>query len=170
MTIKIFITGGTIDDLNYGYEDKKQNSTKSLIPALLKQARLSEKYDAEVLFMKDSRLVTDEERKIIFENCKNCKENKIIITHGTMTMPITAKFLGKSSIKKTISSIKKTIVLTGSALPAKSKKSDAMFNLGFAFAAVQILKNGVYVAMNGKIFLWNDVRKNLKTGYFEKEK
>ena len=163
MTIKIFITGGTIDDLNYGYEDKKQNSPKSLIPALLKQARLSEKYDAEVLFMKDSRLVTDEERKIIFENCKNCKENKIIITHGTMTMPITAKFLGKSSIKK-------TIVLTGSALPAKSKKSDAMFNLGFAFAAVQILKNGVYVAMNGKIFLWNNVSKNLKTGYFEKEK
>ena len=163
MTIKIFITGGTIDDLNYDSEDKITNNPKSLIPELLKQARLSEKYDAEVLFMKDSRLVTDEERQIIFENCKNCKENKIIITHGTMTMPITAKFLGKSSIKK-------TIVLTGSALPANDKKSDALFNLGFAFAAVQLLPQGVYIAMNGEIFYWNNVRKNLKTGYFEKEK
>lgn len=75
---------------------------------------------------------------------------------------MTAKFLGKSKLKK-------TIVLTGSAVPAKNENSDAKFNLGFAMAAAQMLPIGVYIAMNGKIFLWNNVRKNLKTGFFEKE-
>ena len=163
MTIKIFITGGTIDDLDYGSEDKKPNNPKTQIPKLLKKARLSENCDAEVLFMKDSKFVTDYDRKIILKNCKNCRENKIIITHGTMTMPVTAKFLGKSKIKK-------TIVLTGSFIAAANANSDAFFNLGFAFAAVQFLPKGVYVAMNGKIFSWDNVKKNLKTGFFEEQK
>ena len=163
MTIKIFITGGTIDNLDYDSEDKTPNNPESLVPELLRQARLSENYYAEVLFMKDSRFITDADRKFILEKCRKCKEDKIIIAHGTMTMPITAKFLGKSNIKK-------TIVLTGSAIPANKEKSDAIFNLGFAFAAAQILKNGVYVAMIGKIFNWDNVNKNLKTGYFEEEK
>ena len=78
-------------------------------------------------------------------------------------MPLTAKFLGKNNLKK-------TIVLTGSAIPGNKEKSDALFNLGFALAAVQTLPKGVYVSMNGKIFLWNNAEKNLKTGFFEKER
>ena len=163
MKIKIFVTGGTINNLEYNSEDKAPKNLKSLIPELLEKSRISVDYNYEALMMKDSRFVNDEDRKIISEKCKKCKENKIIISHGTMAMAITANFLGKSRIKK-------TIVLTGSAIPANKENSDALFNLGFAIASVQILKNGVYIAMNGKIFSWDNVRKNLKTGMFEEEK
>lgn len=163
MKIKVLITGGTIDGLDYCYEKKAPKKFNSYIPKILEQARLSLDYDVETLFFKDSKFVTDKDRKIILEKCKSCKENKILITHGTMTMPLTAKFLGKHKLNK-------TIVLVGSAMPAKKENSDAKFNLGFALATVQILPNGIYIAMNGNLFLWNNVRKNLKTGFFEKEK
>ena len=163
MKIKIFITGGTIDNIDYDSVAKFPKNPITFIPALLKQSRIKTNFDIEILMMKDSRFITDEDRRIILRNCKKCKEDRIIITHGTMTMPITAKFLGNSSLNK-------TIVLTGSAVPAIKKKSDALFNLGFAFSAVQLLPKGVYVVMNGEIFLWNNVRKNLKTGFFDKEK
>lgn len=159
-TIKIFITGGTIDNMDYDSIGKAPENPKTYIPELLKQARVTAGYNIEILMSKDSRFITDFDRKTILEKCKKCKEEKIIITHGTATMPLTAKFLGKFKLKK-------TIVLTGSAYPANSKKSDALFNLGFAMAAVQILSFGVYVAMNGQIFNWNNVRKNKETGFFE---
>lgn len=163
MKIKIFVTGGTIDNLNSSNLEKTPKFQNSYIPKLLKQARITENYRIEILFLKDSRLITDKDRLKILEKCKNCREDKIIVTHGTMTMPLTAEFLGKAKLDK-------TVVLVGSAVPSKKNNSDAKFNLGFAFAAVQMLPNGVYVAMNGKIFSWKNVRKNLKTGFFEKEK
>ena len=163
MKIKIFITGGTIDNLEYDSGDKAPKNPKTSIPELLKQARISKDYKIEILFMKDSKFLVDGDRKFIFKKCAKCKENKIIITHGTMGMPHTAKFLGKSNLAK-------TIVLTGSAIPANKKNSDAAFNLGFAFSSVQTLPHGVYIAMNGRTFSWDDVKKNLKTGYFEEEK
>ena len=163
MTIKIFVTGGTIDNLRYNSESKAPKNPKTLIPELLKQAKISNDYNIEILFMKDSKFATDEDRKFILGKCTECRENRIIITHGTASMARTAKFLGKSEIGK-------TIVLTGAAIPANKKNSDALFNLGFAFSAVQNLKNGVYVAMNGKLFLWNNVKKNFNTGFFDEEK
>ena len=162
MKIKIFITGGTIDNIDYDSVAKFPKNPITFIPALLKQSRIKTNFDIEILMMKDSRFITNEDRKIISASCSKIKENKIIITHGTATMPLTAKYLGKNKISK-------TIVLTGSAYPANNKKSDALFNIGFALAATQLLPIGVYVAMNGKIFLWNNVKKNLKTGFFEKE-
>ena len=163
MAIKILVTGGTIDNLDYDNLDKSSKSYKTYVPALLKQARVTEDYNVKLLMFKDSKFITDQDRKIMLYEIKKCKEDNIIITHGTMTMPQTARFLGKSKIKK-------TIVLTGSAIPANKGNSDALFNLGFAFSSVQNLKNGVYVAMNGKIFSWNNVKKNLRTGFFEEEK
>lgn len=163
MPIKIFVTGGTIDNLEYDSEEKEPKNAKSVIPEFLKKSRISFDYDVQVLMMKDSKFIDENDRKIILKECKKCKENKIIITHGTMTMAKTAKYLGKSKIKK-------TIVLTGSAVPAVKQKSDALFNLGFALAAVQLLPTGVYIVMNGRIFSWNNVKKNLETGHFEKEK
>ncbi|HLC60368.1 MAG TPA: asparaginase domain-containing protein [Candidatus Nanoarchaeia archaeon] len=160
MTIKIFITGGTIENLEYDAEEKAPTNIKSIIPELLKQARLSSAYSAEVLMMKDSKFVNNEDGKFILSKCKKSREGKIIITHGTATMPETAILLGKSKIKK-------TIVLTGSAIPAANQKSDALFNIGFAFSSVKLLPPGVYIAMNGKIFSWKSVKKNLTTGYFE---
>src|SRR5690348_5161476 len=100
--IKILITGGTIDDLDYEKEENAPKNHLSLIPDLLKQARITKDYDVEVLMQKDSRVVTEEDRKLILERCQNYEENKIIITHGTFTMPETARYLGVANLEKTI--------------------------------------------------------------------
>jgi len=162
MAIKVFITGGTIDNLEYDSEDKAPTNQKSLIPNLLKKSRITLDYNTEQILFKDSKFVNDKDKKLFLQKCKHCPESKIILTHGTITMPSTAKYLGKQDLQK-------TIVLVGSAIPANKEDSDAQFNLGLAFSAVQLLPKGVYVTMNGKIFSWDNVKKNLGTGNFEKE-
>ncbi len=162
MAIKILITGGTIDDLEYDSEANAPKNQKSLIPDLLKRARISAGHAIEQVCFKDSRLVNDSDRKLLLEKCKGCPEEEIIVTHGTVTMPITAKYLGEAKLPK-------TIVLLGAAIPGNMENSDALFNIGAAFAAVQLLPHGVYVGMNGKIFLWDNVKKELGTGYFGTE-
>ena len=163
MTIKVFITGGTIDNLEYSSEDKAPKNRKSVIPDLLKRSRIKISYNAEELVLKDSKFITNKDRGLLFQRCKECKEGKIVITHGTMTLSDTAKYLGQKNLTK-------TIVLTGAAIPSNNPDSDALFNIGFAFSAVQLLPKGVYVAMNGQIFSWQNVKKNLDTGFFEEEK
>lgn len=113
--------------------------------------------------MVDSLYMTDADRKIILENCKKIKEDKILITHGTDTMVETAKILG-NSIKD------KTIILTGAMVPYKFGSSDGLFNLGSSLAFVQTLPQGVYISINGKYFHWDNVRKNKQTGEFEEIK
>ena len=162
MKIKVLITGGTIEDLDYEKPEDAPEHHKSFIHDLLKQGRVTVDTDVEEILFKDSRHVTDKDREVILNKCKESGEDKIIITHGTMTMPLTAKFLGEKHLQK-------TIVLFGSAIPANKDKSDALLNLGTALCAVQFLPKGVYVTMNGKIFSWENVKKNLDTGYFEKE-
>ncbi len=160
MTIKVFVTGGTIDDLDYDSKEKEPNFHKSLVPDLLKQARITAECNVEILMQKDGKLVTEEDRKFILKKCQECKEDEIIITHGTVTMQDTAQYLGKKKLAK-------TIVLVGSAIPGNKENTDALFNLGFAFSAVQLKPNGVYIAMNGNVFTWDNVRKNKETGKFE---
>ena len=163
MTIKILITGGTIDDLEYDSPEKAPKSHKSLIPDLIKQARVTIDYDIEEIMAKDSKFITDNDRELIMQKCIDSKEDRIIITHGTMTMPETAKYLGQKNIPK-------TIVLFGSKIPGNKNKSDTLFNVGTAIMAVQLLNRGVYIAMNGKIFSWENVKKNFDKGIFELEK
>ena len=110
--------------------------------------------------LKDSLFMNDSDREKILQTCKLLEENKIVITHGTDTMVETAKLLGRN-IKD------KTIVLTGAMVPYKLGVSDAQFNLGFALASAQTLPDGVYIAMNGKIFEWHKVEKNKLVGEFE---
>jgi L-asparaginase len=110
--------------------------------------------------MVDSLEMSHADRNLIVDHCKNAKEDRIIITHGTDTMEVTAQVLGQL-IKE------KTIVLTGAMIPYKFGSSDGLFNLGSALAFVQTLPAGVYIAMNGRYFHWNNVRKNKKTGEFE---
>ncbi len=160
LKIKILVTGGTIDDLDYEKEEDAPTNHQSLIPDLLKQARITSEYEVEVLMQKDSRVVTDDDRKLILERCQNAEEDKIIITHGTFTMPETAQYLGKANLNK-------TIVLFGAAVPANKDKSDALFNLGAAFIASQLSSHGVYVVMNGKVFNWDNVQKDFTTGDFK---
>jgi L-asparaginase len=163
MPIRVFITGGTIDNLEYDSEDKAPKNQKSIVPDLLKKSRISLDYIVEEVCFKDSKFMSDDDRKLLLKKCRECPEERIIVTHGTMTMPITAKYLGKHKIAK-------TIVLLGAAIPGNKEDSDALFNLGLAFASVQLLPHGVYVTMNGKIFSFDNVKKNLDSGFFETER
>lgn len=124
--IKVLITGGTIDDLDYKSEEDAPKNHQSLIPDLLKQSRITSGYEVEILMQKDSRVVTDEDRQLILERCQNSTEDKIVISHGTFTMPESAKYLGKAKLNK-------TIVLFGAAIPANKDNSDALFNRGGAY-------------------------------------
>jgi L-asparaginase len=113
--------------------------------------------------MIDSLEMTDEDRELIAHQCNQCEESQIVITHGTDTMSLTAKWLAEN-VKN------KTIVLTGAMIPIKFGSSDGLFNLGSALAFVQTLPPGVYVAMNGRYFNWDNVKKNRQTGVFEEVK
>lgn len=159
MAIRVFVTGGTFDK-EYNELDGKLYFKDTHLPEMLKLGRCRVSVDIRTLMLIDSLEMTDEDRQSILEHCRRSKESKIVITHGTDTMEETARVLGKSLQDK-------TIVLTGAMVPYKFGSSDGLFNLGSALAFVQILSPGVYVAMNGRYFTWDNVKKNKKTGEFE---
>lgn len=113
--------------------------------------------------MIDSLQMSAEDRELIVYQCTHCDENQIVITHGTDTMEQTARLLARAIDNK-------TIILTGAMIPIKFGSSDGLFNLGSALAFAQSLPVGVYVAMNGRFFNWDNVRKNKLTGIFEELK
>lgn len=132
----------------------------SHLTEMLKLGRCKADVEVRTLMMIDSLEMTDADREIILENCLKCDDEKIIVTHGTDTMELTAQLLGKTIRNK-------TVVLTGAMIPYKFGSSDGLFNLGSALAFAETLPHGVYIAMNGRYFNWNNVRKNRKTGEFE---
>jgi L-asparaginase len=113
--------------------------------------------------MIDSLEMTDADRALVVDQCRQAAESRILITHGTDTMVETAAALAAAPPPST----GKTIVLTGAMIPYAFGSSDGLFNLGSALSFVQVLPPGVYVAMNGRCFEWNRVRKNRETGVFE---
>ncbi|MCX6207200.1 MAG: asparaginase domain-containing protein [Bacteroidetes bacterium] len=159
MSIRIFITGGTFDK-EYNELNGQLYFKDTHILELLKLGRCRVDVDIRTLMMVDSLEMTDDDRQLIARQCQNSEEDQIIITHGTDTMAETAAVLAKETKDK-------TIVLTGAMIPYKFGSSDGLFNLGSALAFVQALPNGVYVAMNGRYFNWDNVRKNKQTGGFE---
>jgi len=159
MAIKILITGGTFDK-EYRELTGELFFRNTHVPNVLELGRAKIDVKIRTLMLIDSLEMTDNHRKIILEKCRNAKEDKIIITHGTDTMAETAKFLGQNIENK-------TIILTGAMIPYAFGSSDGLFNLGSAVAFVQSLSHGVYIAMNGKYFYWHNVRKNKETGAFE---
>ncbi len=161
MTIKILITGGTFDK-EYMELSGELIFKNTHVHEMLKLARCKLDLKIRTLMMIDSLDMTDYHRNIILEKCKNSKEDKIIITHGTDTMTKTAQYLG-DQIKD------KTIVLTGALVPYAFGSSDGLFNLGSALAFVQSLPKGVYIVMNGKYFQYDRVIKNKLTGMFEEK-
>jgi L-asparaginase len=114
----------------------------------------------EVLMMMDSLEMKESHRHRIVDACATCAESQIVITHGTDTMVDTAAVIAAAVTTK-------TIVLTGAMVPYAFGSSDGLFNLGSALSFVQALPPGVYVAMNGRFFRWDDVRKNRDVGVFE---
>ena len=159
MRIRVFVTGGTFDK-EYNELDGKLFFKDTHLKEMLSLGRSKVAVDVRTLMMVDSLEMTDQDRQIILDHCSQCSEDKILITHGTDTMEVTARVLGQSLKDK-------TIVLTGAMIPYKFGSSDGLFNLGSALAFVQTLPHGVYIAMNGQCLPWNNVSKNKQTGQFE---
>ncbi len=162
MAIRIFITGGTFDK-EYNELNGELYFKDTHLHDLLELGRNMVPVEIRTLMMIDSMAMTDEDRELIVHQCTHCEEDRIIITHGTDTMVETAKILAKK-IKN------KTIVLTGAMIPIKFGSSDGLFNLGSALAFAQTLQTGIYVAMNGRCFIYDNVRKNKLSGIFEEVK
>ncbi|KKP31306.1 MAG: hypothetical protein A2312_03380 [Candidatus Staskawiczbacteria bacterium RIFOXYB2_FULL_32_9] len=159
MKIKIFTCGGTIDKI---YAEKKGVYNFSFgEPAILSltnsKVRLNFDYSVDSLLEKDSLDMDDNDRQIVKKACENAQEKKILITHGTDTMIDTARTL--SSITD------KVIVLTGASQPWRFRESDAEFNIGVAIGVLNVKENGIYVAMNGSVFIWDKCQK-LEDGRF----
>ncbi len=159
MAIRIFITGGTFDK-EYNELNGQLYFKDTHISDLLEMGRNKVKVGIRTLMMVDSLEMTDVDRMLIVHQCNSSDENRIVITHGTDTMTDTAKILNEH-VKN------KTIVLTGAMIPIKFGSSDGLFNLGSALAFAQTLAPGVYIAMNGRYFHAENVRKNKQTGMFE---
>ena len=159
MSIKLILTGGTIDK-HYNESNGALDFKETHIHELLKLGRNRSSIEIEQIMLKDSLEIADSDRQKILEGCNFSQQNKILITHGTDTIVETATVLGKEKLDK-------TIVLVGAMIPFVFKHSDAVFNMGFALGAVQCLPQGVYVAMNGKVFDWGNVVKNRDLGVFE---
>ena len=160
--IQILITGGTFDK-SYNHLKGDLYFKKTHIPEMLERSKSRLNVNVKTLMMVDSLEMTEKDIQLIINECINSKSKRIIITHGTDTMVRTATKIAKE-VKG------KTIVLTGAMIPyAFGSSSDGFFNLGSALSFVQVLKKGVYVAMNGQYFKHDNVKKNIEKGFFEKK-
>jgi len=157
--IKIFTVGGTIDKIYFDQKSTYQVGSPKIVE-VLQEANVTVEFETESIMQKDSLDMDESDRQLILKIISGDPHEWIVITHGTDTMIDTAKTL--SVIPN------KTIVLTGSMQPARFKNSDAVFNIGCAIAAIQILPHGVYLTMNGMIFDPFSARKNVDMNRFEK--
>ncbi|NLY14010.1 MAG: asparaginase [Gammaproteobacteria bacterium] len=158
MHIHILTTGGTFDKI---YHDALSEFTigEPMAPELLQEAGITQSYTVDSVLKKDSLEFTDADRERLAACVRNSVHQHILIIHGTDTMTLSAQHLG------TITN--KTVVFTGAMQPARMRRSDAPFNLGFAIGALQCLDSGIYIAMNGQIFNADNVQKNRHLGRFE---
>jgi len=161
VTIRIIITGGTFDK---HYDELRGSLTfkDTHLPEILKFVRCTVPIELELNQLIDSLDMQTNNRLSILESCRRAAEERIVITHGTDTMAETADVLGKADLAK-------TIVMTGAMVPYMVSNSDAVFNLGCALMAVQVMPRGVYIAMNGRLFTWDDVQKNKALGVFQEK-
>ncbi len=157
--IRLFVTGGTFDK-EYDEIHGTLHFGATHLPEMLEMGRCRLDVQVRTLMMLDSLDMSESDRNQIAESCVKAPEPHIVITHGTDTMVETAKVLAGQVTGK-------TVVLTGAMIPIAFGSSDGLFNLGGALTAVQVLSPGVYIAMNGRVFPWHDVRKNKDTGVFE---
>jgi L-asparaginase len=158
-TIRLLVTGGTFDK-QYDELTGTLAFRETNVAQVLARGRCRLPLEVEVLMLKDSLELTDDDRAGIVAAARDCAEGRIVITHGTDTMVETARALAAARIPK-------PIVLTGAMIPFAFGSSDGLFNLGSALSFVQALPQGVHVAMNGFVFPWDDVRKNRALGVFE---
>jgi L-asparaginase len=158
MKLVIFTTGGTIDKVYFDARSEFEVGEPQ-IGHILREAMVGFDFEVRSLMQKDSLDMTDADRALIRTAVEHCEARHILITHGTDTMAETAAAL--------MGVAGKSIVLTGALSPARFRATDAVFNIGMAVAAVQVVPDGVYVAMNGRVFAAGHVRKNRERNRFE---
>ncbi len=151
MKLRVFTTGGTIDKIYFDQKSEYQVGAPQVLD-IFRSGNVAFDFEVESLLRKDSLEISEEDRALIRERVANDSHEHIIITHGTDTMIRTAQALAGIP--------NKVIVLTGSLEPARFKGSDAEFNIGCAVGAVQALRPGVYIAMNGRVFHADQVKKD----------
>lgn len=157
MKIKIITTGGTFDKVYFDALNEFRFGQPA-VGALLDESNVSFAYRIESLMQKDSLEMIDDDRRLIRGAVERTEESRVLIIHGTDTMIDCAQYLAGITGK--------TVVLFGAMQPARMRHSDALFNLGFAAAAVQLLPQGIYLAMNGRVFDPHQVAKNREQGRF----
>lgn len=159
--IRIVVTGGTFDK-EYDEVRGRLFFKDTHVHEMLAKGRSRVPVVIETLMMIDSLDMTDADRARVVEHCRTCPEQRLVVTHGTDTMVETARALAAASLTG------KTVVLTGAMIPYAFGSSDGLFNLGSALTFAQVLPPGVYVAMNGQYFPWDQVRKNREAAEFER--
>jgi L-asparaginase len=159
MSIRILVTGGTFDK-EYNELTGQLYFKDTHLAEMLRLGRSRVVVTIRTVMMVDSLQMTEADRALIVQNCLQADEDRIVITHGTDTMPETAATVARAVTGK-------TVVLTGAMIPYAFGSSDGLFNLGSALSFAQVLPAGVYIAMNGKCFPWDRVRKNRERGEFE---
>jgi L-asparaginase len=157
--IRVLVTGGTFDK-EYDELTGRLYFKQTHLPEMLKLARCRLDVRVETLMMIDSLEMSDEHRRQVVERCRACPERRLVVTHGTDTMAVTAQALEQAALGK-------TVILTGAMIPYAFGSSDGLFNLGGALALASVLPPAVHVAMNGQVFAAGRVRKNRETGVFE---
>ena len=157
--VLIVVTGGTFDK-TYDEIAGRLSFRETHLPEMLHLGRSRVDVTITPLMMIDSLEMTDADRAAIAQVCADAVESRIVVTHGTDTMVETAAAIAARVTGK-------TVVLTGAMIPYAFGSSDGLFNLGSALSLAQALPPGVYVAMNGRFFPWDRVRKNRETGVFE---
>lgn len=158
MSIRILVSGGTFDK-EYNERTGQLYFKDTHVAEMLRLGRSRVDVTILTVMMTDSLDMTDAERAVIVQNCLQSPEDRIVITHGTDTMVATAGAIALAVAAK-------TVVLTGAIIPYAFGSSDGLFNLGSALSFVQVLPHGVYIAMNGKYFRWDRVRKDRDRGEF----
>lgn len=159
-TIRILVTGGTFDK-EYDEVRGRLFFKDTHVQEMLAKGRSRVPVAVRTLMMIDSLDMSEDDRALVVEQCRQCEEARVVVTHGTDTMVETAAAIAAAGLTG------KTVVLTGAMIPYAFGSSDGLFNLGSALSFAQVLPPGVYVAMNGQYFRWDQVRKNRETATFE---
>jgi L-asparaginase len=161
--LRIIAAGGTFDK-RYNPLNGALHFTVTHLHSVLQRCRLNTAATISELPLLDSLDMQDADRQRILDACVAAPEQHIVVVHGTDTMPETAQVLGLALNTAVMDS--KTVVITGAMVPYDIEGSDALFNLGFAAATAQSLPAGVYIAMGGEVFHWDNVRKDRAAGRF----
>lgn len=161
MSILLLVTGGTFDK-EYDELTGQLDFRDTHVLRMLELGRCRLDVTVRTAMLVDSLEMTEADRELLLAHIRRAEESQIVVTHGTDTMVETAALLARG-----LDGVGKTVVLTGAMIPFTFGSSDGLFNLGSALSFVQTLPPGVYVAMNGRYFPWNDVRKNRQLGVFE---